>query len=113
MPIHGITITLYERAETGTRDSLNRPKYEIREMPVDNVLIQPLSEQEITDTLNLTGKKAVYRLFLPKGDNHTWADRKVSFWGQDWRVVGDSQEYIEDLVPLDWNKIIRVEKIDE
>lgn len=113
MPIHGITITLHERTDTGAKDSLNRPKYETREIQVENVLIQPLTEQEITDTLDLTGKKAVYRLFLPKGDNHTWTDRKVSFWGQNWRVVGDSQEYIEDMVPLAWNKQIRVEKIDE
>ena len=112
MPIHGITVTLHERIETGARDSLNRPVCESAETTVENVLVQPLSEQEVTDTLSLTGKKAVYRLFLPKGDKHTWADMKVTFWGQDWRVVGDSEEYIEDLVPLAWNKMVRVEKVD-
>lgn len=112
MLIHGITVKLYERTETGARDGLNRPAFRKTEIPVENVLVQPLTEEEITDTLNLTGRKAVYRLCLPKGDDHTWTDREVSFFGQDWRVVGDVKEYIEDLVPLAWNRQIRVERID-
>lgn len=113
MLIHGIPIILYSRRDTEERDELNRP---IQRQPaaihVDNVLVQPLTEQEVTDTMNLTGRKAIYRLCIPKGDTHEWADAHVSFFGKQWHVVGDVLEYIEDMVPLSWNKQIRVERID-
>lgn len=113
MLIHGITIKLWQKTEFGVRDRFNRLiKTDKQYVSVDNVLVQPLSEQEIQDMLNMTGRKAVYRLCLPKGDSHDWTDARVSFFGADWRVVGDTIEYIEDLVPLAWNKQIRVEKID-
>ena len=113
MLIHGITIVLYQKSETGERDELNRPiPGATQEILVNNVLIQPLSEQEVTDTMNLTGRKAVYRLCLPKGDTHDWYDATVYFFGHTWHVVGDVLEYIEDMVPLSWNKQIRVERID-
>lgn len=113
MLIHGIPIILYNRNDTGLRDELNRPVQGTPiKIQVNNVLVQPLTEQEITDTLNLTGRKAVYRLCLPKGDTHEWSDAYVSFFGKQWHVIGDVMEYIEDMVPLSWNKQIRVERID-
>lgn len=113
MLIHGITITLYEKTASSERDELNRPvPGTVNEILVDNVLVQPLSEQEVTDTMNLTGRKAVYQLCLPKGDQHEWADADVSFFGKRWHVIGDVLEYIESMVPLSWNKQIRVEQID-
>lgn len=113
MLIHGITIKIYQKTDSGVRDRFNRPiAPEMTSELVENVLVQPLSEQEIQDTLNLTGRKAVYRLCLPKGDAHDWTDAKVEFFGSSWRVIGSAIEYIEDMVPLAWNKQIRVEKID-
>ena len=113
MLIHGITIKLYGKTDPDVRDRFNRPIVtEAQFINVDNVLVQPLSEQEIQDTLNLTGRKAVYRLCLPKGDSNDWTDAKVEFFGKSWRVIGSEMEYIEDLVPLSWNKQIRVERID-
>ena len=46
---------------------------------VENVLVAPTNTQEVLDALNLTGKKAVYTIAIPKGDKHTWKDNKVEF----------------------------------
>ena len=59
-----------------------------------------------------TGRKAVYTLAIPKGDTHEWEDQKVIFFGKEWRVFGAELEGIEDLIPLDWNKKVYVERYE-
>lgn len=107
--MRGISVTLYDRVEVG-RDRMNAPIFEEVPIQVDNVLIAPTSATEVLDTLNLTGKKAVYTLALPKGDSHTWEDRRVSFFNDNWRVISFPTEGLEHLIPLSWNKKVQVEK---
>lgn len=108
MKLQGITVTLFERAQDGV-DGFNRPVYTETPVEVENVLVAPLSAEEILDTLNLTGRRAKYQLGIPKGDTHMWEGAKVSFFGETWRVIGKPTEGIEDLIPLSWNKNVRVE----
>lgn len=77
---------------------------------MENVLVYPASVLEILDMQNLTGKKAVYNLAIPKGDTHTWQDNRVEFFGTSWRVIGFPQMGIEENVPLDWNQKWMVER---
>ena len=109
--IKGITVTLYEVEQTGT-DPVGAPVYEEIPIQVDNVLVSPVGSSEVIDNLNLYGRKAVYNLALPKNDEHAWENRKVSFFGQDWRVFGIPTEGIEANIPLDWNRKITVEKYE-
>ena len=111
MLIHGIAITLYNKIQTGT-DALNRPIYTEEPETVENVLIEPLSDSEQADAMNLTGRRVTYRLCLPKGDAHDWTDRKVAFFGKTWQTIGDTIEWQEDLVPLEWNRKVQVIRID-
>lgn len=60
----GITVTLLSKQQTGT-DAFNRPTYSEISIPVENVLVAPVSEQEVLDTLNLTGRRAEYQLAIP------------------------------------------------
>lgn len=106
--IHGIQIILYEVEQTDT-DDFGAPVYQETPVIVDNVLVAPASANEILDSVNLYGKKAVYSLGIPKGDTHAWEDRKVSFFGQDFRVFGKPVQGIDDLIPLAWNKKVMVE----
>ena len=108
--IKGITVTLYERTQTGT-DPANRPTYTETPIEVENVLVAPLSDDEIIQTLNLTGRRARYQLGIPKGDTHEWENCRVSFFGETWRVIGHPTEGIEALLPLGWNKKVKVESI--
>ena len=108
--IRGITVTLYDRTETG-RDAFNAPIYTETAVPVDNVLVAPMSSTEVLETLELTGSRAVYQLGIPKGDTHDWsAGKKVSFFGEDWRIIALPTEGIEDMIPLSWNKKVQVER---
>lgn len=106
--IKGITVNLLERTQTGT-DGFNRPIYTETPIEIKNVLVAPLSDTEILDTINLTGRKAVYQLGIPKDDTHTWEDKKVQFFGETWRVIGKPTMGIEADIPLDWNKKVKVE----
>ena len=106
--IKGITVTLYTVTQTGT-DAFNRPILTETPVQVENVLVSPLSGEEITDTLNLTGRRAVYQMALPKGDAHDWENRRVSFFGESFRVIGKPTEGIEANIPLDWNRKVKVE----
>lgn len=109
MELKGITIQLQVKTEIG-RDAFNAPIYEKSWVNVDDVLIAPVSTTDALDILNLTGKKAVYTLGIPKGDTHIWEDSYVRFFGETWHAVGFPQEGIEDLIPLSWNKKVTVER---
>ena len=109
--IRGIDVILYERQKTGV-DGFGRPTYKENPVTVRNVLVTPASPQEIIDELNLSGKRLEYTLSIPKGDAHTWNGATVEFFGRRWRVIGLPQEWIEDMVPLAWNKKIKVERIE-
>ena len=112
VPIKGITVTLIQMVQTGV-NALNEAVYSPQAVDVENVLVAPATEQEILDTINLTGRRAVYTLGIPKGDTHDWANQRVRFFGNEWRTIGEPIEGIEDLIPLHWNKKVRVESIVE
>lgn len=109
--IRGIDVVLYEQTKSGT-DAFNKEEYTETPVTVSNVLVAPATNQEILDTINLYGKKAVYTMAIPKGDTHEWEDRRVSFFGQSWHVFGIPQEGIECDIPLDWNKKVTVERYE-
>lgn len=109
--LKGITVTLYTKTQTG-KDAFNRPVYTEQAMQVNNVLVAPASTSETLDTVNLTGKKAVYTLGIPKGDNHDWKDKKVEFFGETFKTFGEPLKGIDDMIPLEWNTKIQVERYE-
>lgn len=109
----GVNVILYDRVATGL-DALNHPVYAETAQTVENVLIAPMSTNEILENYNLTGRKAVYQLAIPKGDAHDWtAGKRVDFFGKSWRIIDIPEEGIEDLIPLSWNKKVRVETYEQ
>lgn len=109
--IHGITIQLYERTQTGT-DAFNRPVYAETAVDVDDVLVGEPSSQDIVDELNLSGRMLAYTLAIPKGDTHTWEGRKVGFFGDVFQVIGKPMQGIEENIPLRWNKKVKVARYE-
>lgn len=107
--IKGITVTLLEKTETG-KDGFGHPVYKENPVEVENVLVSPASSSEIVNELNLSGKKAVYTLAIPKGDTHSWEGCRVRFFGAEWKVIGFPVMGIEENIPLDWNKKVTVER---
>lgn len=106
--MQGIDIILYDKQKTG-EDAFGHPVYAETPVTVENVLIGEPSGEEITDALSLYGKHVAYTLAIPKGDENTWTDRTVEFFGEKFRVIGHPTQGLDHLIPLAWNKKVRVE----
>lgn len=107
--IHGITVLLYEKRQTGT-DALNAPVYEEVPVEVPGVLVGEPTAEDIVNDLQLYGKRIAYTLGIPKGDTHNWNEVTVEFFGQKFRTYGGVTQGIEDMIPLAWNKKVKVER---
>lgn len=107
--IKGHTITLVQRIQIG-KDAFNSPIYEEQEIQVDNVLVAPVSTDDLVTQLDLYGKKAVYKIAIPKGDTHVWENQKVKVLGHTWSVFTFPLEGFDEDLPLDWNKQYYIER---
>lgn len=110
--LKGISVDLITKASTG-KDAFNRDIMTETVVTVENVLVSPLSQSgdEIINELNLNGKRAKYQLAIPKGDANNWEDAEVEFFGERWRTIGFSTIGIEEMIPLDWNRKVVVERV--
>lgn len=107
--IKGIPVTLYDRVQTGV-DDFNAPIYTETQVTVENVLVCPVSSQDITTDFQLYGKRLEYELCIPKEDTNNWENRIVEFFGAKWKTFGLPMEWIGKNVPLDWNRKVKVER---
>ena len=96
--IEGMTIVLYEKKKIG-EDEFHHPIYEEIPVEVENVLVVPASSTDVVEGLNLYGKKAVYTIAIPKGDEHKWEDVIVEF--------GNNKNC---RIPMQKSAIVRTEK---
>lgn len=106
--LKGIPITLYDQAPSGMMDEFNAPIYQEIPVLVQNVLVCPVSSEEITGEAQMEGKRAVYELCIPKDDANVWENRTVEFFGQKWKTFGIPLEWIGENTPLDWNRKVKV-----
>jgi hypothetical protein len=105
---NGITVTLYEKTANGV-DAFNKTQWIETATQVNNVLVSPVKSDEQVDVVNLFGKQAIYVLAIPKGDTHTWEDRKISFFGKTFHSFRATLQGIDDLIPGPYNKKVWVE----
>lgn len=113
----GITVTLYEEELIKVdgvvqRDRIGAPLIKETAVQVGNVLVAPTSSEDLISDLNLYGKKSVYTLAIPKGDTHDWSNKKVEFFGQQFRTFDMPVKGIDELIPLDWNMKVKVERYE-
>lgn len=109
--MRGIPIVLYERVQTG-EDEFNRPIYSEVPKVIKNVLIGEPSTEDVVAELNLSGKRLAYTLAIPKGDTNTWTNRTVEFFGEKFRTIGEPTQGLDHLIPLAWNKKVKVERYE-
>ena len=107
--IHGITVRLYVKLQTGT-DAFNAPVYAETPIDVPIVLVGEPTAEDIVNDLQLYGKRIAYTLGIPKGDAHDWENAIVEFFGKKFRTYGGVTQGIDDLIPLLWNKKVKVER---
>lgn len=108
--MRGITVSLAVKA-AGEPDPLGASTWTETWADVENVLVAPVSSEDLLDTFNLYGKRAAYTLGIPKGDTHVWEDTEVKFFGQTFRTIGLPTGGIEALIPLSWNQKVQVELV--
>lgn len=109
--IKGITVVLIDHRETGV-DPFGAPINAEVEISVQNVIVAPISTEDAAKVLDLSGRRAAYWLGIPKGDTNKWENREVRFFGKRWRTIGIPIEGIEEMIPLDWNKKVMVERYE-
>ncbi len=107
--MRGIDVVLYEKHQTGT-DAFGAPVYEETPVTVHNVFVGAPDTAAVVSELSLTGRRLAYTLALPKGDGHDWRNATVEFFGQKFRTYGDTVQAMEHLVPMQWNKQVKVER---
>lgn len=109
--LNGITIQLEVATVTDT-DEFNVPVQATEWVDVENVLVGQPTDAEQVDAMNLYGKRAVYILGIPKGDENVWTSGlRVSFFDEEFRIFGHTIQGIEDMIPLDWNKKVMVASV--
>lgn len=106
--IKGETVILYEKTQIGT-DPFNKPVFDEVETPVNNVIVGSPTYEALVSELNLTGKRLVFTLGIPKGDTHDWKDAKVKIRNQMFRTYGYPMTQTEANVPGAWNTQVKVE----
>lgn len=109
--IRGIDVVLHEKTQSGA-DPFGRPICTETAVTVGNVLVTPVSAEDAIEELNLSGKRLEYILCIPKGDAHVWEDSVVEFFGKAWKTFGGVQQWMEEMVPLFWNKKVKVERYE-
>lgn len=109
--IHGIQITLIDKQVVSV-DPFGSPVVKDVEITIDNVIVSPATTEDVTSQMSVTGKKISYTIGIPKGDNNDWENKEVRFFGKRWKTVGIPLEGIEELLPLEWNKKVMVERYE-
>lgn len=109
--IHGIPITLIDK-QVVSIDPFGSPVVKDVEITIDNVIVAPATTEDVTSQMSVTGKRISYTLGIPKGDAHDWENKEVRFFGKRWKTVGIPLEGIEDLIPLEWNRKVMVERYE-
>ena len=109
--LKGITIQLFVRGEI--TDPFGAPEIADGQwIDVDNVLYGEPSTDDVTNTLNLYGKRVAYVLAIPKGDTHKWTDTLVRLPDGVYRTIGFPTHGIDELMPLVWNMKVKVERYE-
>lgn len=106
-----VSVELTEYVNTGT-DAFNREIKEPVTYTIEKVLIGEPSSEDVINELNLSGRRIAYTLAIPKGDKHSWVDAEVTFFGEKFRTIGVPTQGIEALIPLEWNKKVKVERYE-
>lgn len=113
--IKGIPVTLIKKIPKG-KNPFGEEISETKRIVVNNVLVGQPTSEELKNSLDLYGKKISYILGIPKFDNNDWENTKVEIMLNGrvikCKTVGFAEEGIEDLIPLEWNKKIKVERYE-
>lgn len=114
MLIKGVDIQYINKSVTDVDDfgdNIYSESYET----IHNVLVAPvvsLANSNIPETDNLSRRKEVLTLGIPKGDGHIWEECEIMWNGRRYRSCGIPVQGIEDMIPLEWHLKVTVERCE-
>lgn len=108
--INGITVKLINLIDTGEKDPFGKNIYKEKIVYVDDVLVSSQTADDLVNADDLRGKKEVYLLGIPKGDNNIWENQFVEFFGKRFFVFSPVVQGIDEMIPLRWNKKVYIER---
>jgi len=106
--IKGETVILIEKIKNGT-DAFGAPIFTENEVEIKDVLIGNPSTDAVINELQLYGKRLIFVLGIPKGDNHNWQDTIVVIRGERFKTYGFPLTQTAANVPGRWNTQVKVE----
>ena len=104
-----ITVQLIKKIREGT-DPFGAPIESEEVIDVPGCLVGQPTSDDISQTLEMYGKVISYIIGVPKGDENEWTDTEVIIWGERFRTVGFPQSGIQENIPLNWGKNVKVER---
>lgn len=104
-----ITIQLVKKTQDST-DPFGAPIESEELIDVPGCLVGQPSSDDISQTLEMYGKKIAYVVGVPKGDDHSWVDTDVIIWDERFRTIGYPETGIQENIPLLWGKNVKVER---
>lgn len=103
------TVQLAKKTTTGT-DPFGMPIETEELIDVPGCLVGQPTTDDISQTLEMYGKKIAYVVGVPKGDTNNWVDTEVVIFGERFRTIGYPMTGIEANIPLKWGKNVKVER---
>ncbi len=104
-----ITVQLVVKTQTGS-DPFGAPIESEELIDVPGCLVGQPSSDDITQTMEMYGKKIAFVVGVPKGDTNTWTDTDVVIWGERFHTIGFPETGITENIPLKWDKNVKVER---
>ena len=104
-----ITVQLVVKTQDNT-DPFGAPIETEEIINIPGCLVGQPSSDEITQAMQLYGKKIAYVVGVPKGDDHKWVDTDVIIWGERFRTIGYPETGIQGNIPLSWGQNVKVER---
>lgn len=105
----GTTVQLVVETIT-SYDPFGNPIITEEKVDVADVLVGQPSTDDVTNAIQLYGKRIDYVLGIPKGDTHNWTDAKVYIWGELFQTIGFPQTGIQENIPLRWGSNVKVQR---
>lgn len=109
--MNGTTVTVLRDVENGT-DEFGSPVATVMTEQVDNVLIAPVSDKDLSGSIRPDGIEVALVLHFPKTYTTSLRGTRIKLDGQTYAVIGDPVGYMPENTPGPWNRPVQVERIE-
>lgn len=111
MWLNRTTVRVAAITETGV-DAFHRPTTTKTWENVSGCVVGSPSSDDVTNEMNLTGKRIAYVILIPKGDAHNWENTEVEIGGEVFKTIGAPVRSFANLPNIPCDQRISVERYE-